>query len=131
MDGSSAARLRAALGGLVGAVALVLLAGVGLGSPADRLDGAGAAEAAVLAADATPPTLSPVVERPVVPRHGTVVARAGAADALSGLQSQGCVTGRGRGTRTLGLHTMTCTATDRAGNRAWKSVSYRVVERRR
>src|SRR4051794_41083784 len=102
MDGSRAARLRGALAALVGAVALVLLAGGGLGSPAAGRDGAGAAQAAVLAADVPPPTLSPVVDRRVVPRHGTVVARAGAADALSGVQSQGCVTGRGRGTRTLG-----------------------------
>ena len=78
--------------------------------------------------DDTPPSLHPVVAPTVVPRHGTVLARAGASDALSGIERAVCNGGRRLGTRSLGRHTVTCVARDRADNVATVRVTYRVVD---
>jgi hypothetical protein len=74
--------------------------------------------------DKTPPTLSPVVSPNPVALNGTATATAGAADALSGVASQSCgavLTG------SPGTASVTCTATDNAGNTSSTSASYVVT----
>jgi hypothetical protein len=79
--------------------------------------------------DGTPPMLDPVVTRPVVTRHGIVIAHARGSDAQSGVARQSCNGDRALSTRRLGWHTVTCVVRDRAGNAAAASVAYLVVER--
>ena len=75
--------------------------------------------------DATPPTLSPTVTPASIPQQGSGVAAANAADAMSGLANQSCAA---LDTTTLGTRTVTCTASDNAGNVATATASYAVVD---
>jgi hypothetical protein len=80
-------------------------------------------ESVTLKRDATAPTLSPVVSPNPVLLNGSASVSSGASDALSGLASQSCgsVT-----TSSVGSKSVSCTATDYAGNSASASVSYQV-----
>lgn len=71
--------------------------------------------------DKTAPTLSPSVTPNPVVLQGTAVAVIGASDSLSGVASASCGT---VDTSSVGVHTLTCTATDRAGNSNTATVSY-------
>jgi hypothetical protein len=56
--------------------------------------------------------------------NGTATVSAGASDQLSGIASQSC----GKlDTSTVGVKTVTCTATDKAGNNASAQAAYRVI----
>jgi Glycine rich protein len=74
--------------------------------------------------DTTAPTLAPVVSPNSVVLGGTATVTSGAADALSGLASQSCTS---LDTSTAGSKSVSCTATDNAGNTATASVSYQVI----
>ena len=74
--------------------------------------------------DQTKPTLSPTVSPSPAALGGTVTASANASDALSGIDSASC---GATPTSSLGTHTVTCTATDKAGNSASATVSYDVT----
>jgi hypothetical protein len=71
--------------------------------------------------DKTAPTLNPVVSPNPVVLGGTASVSAGATDALSGVASQSC---GALDTSTIGPKSVTCTATDVAGNVATTNVSY-------
>jgi hypothetical protein len=73
--------------------------------------------------DKTKPTLSPVVSPNPVLLNGTAMVTSGAADALSGLASQSC---GALVTNSVGAKSVTCTATDNAGNSNSATVSYNV-----
>jgi CSLREA domain-containing protein len=74
--------------------------------------------------DATAPTLAPTISPNPIFLNGTANAMPNASDAESGIASSSCAT---LNTATLGTKTVDCTATDRAGNVATKSVSYSVT----
>jgi hypothetical protein len=74
--------------------------------------------------DLTAPTLSPVVSPNPVPLGGSATAVANASDSLSGIASQSC---GALDTTSVGTKTVTCTATDSAGNMASASVTYQVA----
>ena len=73
--------------------------------------------------DKTKPTLSPSVSPNLVLLNGTATVTSGAADALSGLASDGC---GALDTSTAGTKSVTCTATDTAGNMNSANASYSV-----
>ncbi len=73
--------------------------------------------------DKTAPTLNPVVTPNPVLLNGTASVSSGAADALSGLASESC---GALVTSSPGAKTVTCTATDNAGNTNSATVSYNV-----
>jgi hypothetical protein len=73
--------------------------------------------------DKTVPTLSPSVSPNPVLLNGTATVTSGAVDALSGLASQGC---GALDASTAGSKTVTCTATDTAGNANSANASYSV-----
>ncbi len=73
--------------------------------------------------DKTKPTLSPVVSPNPVLLNGTATVTSGAADALSGLASQSC---GALVTNSVGAKSVTCTATDNAGNSNSATVTYNV-----
>ena len=76
----------------------------------------------VVAVDKTKPTLSPSVSPSSIFLNGTATATSGAADALSGLSVvDGC---DALDTTTPGTKTVTCTATDNAGNSNSASATY-------
>jgi hypothetical protein len=75
----------------------------------------------VVAVDKTRPTLSPSVSPSSVLLNGTAAVTSGAADALSGLSVDGC---NALDTSTPGTKTVTCTATDSAGNSNSASATY-------
>jgi hypothetical protein len=74
--------------------------------------------------DATPPALNPTVLPNPVPLGGSATATSNAFDALSGLASESCGT---LDTSTAGIKSVTCTATDNAGNTAMATISYQVA----
>jgi len=74
--------------------------------------------------DKTAPTLSPVVNPNPVVLNGTATVTSGAADTLSGLASQSC---GALDTSTVGTKTVSCSATDNAGNTATASATYQVI----
>jgi hypothetical protein len=76
--------------------------------------------------DTTPPTLSPVVSPNPVLLNGTAAVTSGAADepSGSGLASESCGT---LDTSTVGAKSVTCTATDNAGNTNSVAVTYNVI----
>lgn len=74
--------------------------------------------------DATPPALAPSVSPDVVVLDGSATASAGASDALSGIATQSC---GALATSTVGSKTVSCTATDNAGNTASATASYQVT----
>jgi hypothetical protein len=74
--------------------------------------------------DATAPSLTPVVSPNPVMLKGTATATAGASDSLSGLASQTCGS---VDTSSVGGKSVSCTATDNAGNSASANASYQVI----
>jgi hypothetical protein len=74
--------------------------------------------------DTTPPTLSPTVTPNPVLLNGVATANPNATDTGSGVATQSCAAVN---TSTVGPHTVTCTATDNAGNTATATASYQVV----
>ncbi len=74
--------------------------------------------------DKTAPTLNPGVSPNPIVLNGTATVTSGAADTLSGLASQSC---SALNTSTIGTKTVTCTATDNAGNTSTASASYTVI----
>ncbi len=76
--------------------------------------------------DKAPPVLNPVVNPNPVLLGGTATASAVAGDALSGVASQSCAP---VATGSVGPKSVTCTATDNAGNTATKAASYGVIYR--
>lgn len=98
---------------------------------AASIDGSGNTENPVVSAsfkkDGTPPTLNPVLSATTIAVGQTgVTAAHNASDATSGVAAASCGT---IDTSTPGLKTVTCQATDNAGNSAMATVSY-VVEYR-
>jgi hypothetical protein len=71
--------------------------------------------------DMTPPTLDPSVSPSIILLNGTATVTSGAADERSGLSVDGC---GDLDTSTAGTRTITCTATDHAGNTNRASASY-------
>jgi hypothetical protein len=76
--------------------------------------------------DKTAPTLAPVVSPNPVYLNGSATVTANATDSGSGIATQSC---GALVTNTVGTKTVTCTATDIAGNTATVSVSYQVIYR--
>ena len=74
--------------------------------------------------DKTAPTLSPAVSPNPVLLNGTATVTSGAADALSGLASQSC---GALVTNSVGAKSVTCTATDNAGNSNSATATYNVI----
>jgi len=70
------------------------------------------------------PTLAPSVSPNPVYLNGSATATAGATDSGSGIATQSC---GAVNTSTVGAKTVTCTATDNAGNTATASAAYRVI----
>jgi parallel beta-helix repeat protein len=73
--------------------------------------------------DKTKPTLNPVVSPNPVLLNGAATVTSGAADVLSGLASDGC---DALDTSMAGIKSVTCTATDAAGNMDSANASYAV-----
>jgi hypothetical protein len=80
----------------------------------------------IVNSDTTPPTLNPIVSPNPIYLNGTATATANATDSGSGIATQSCGPVV---TNTVGPHTVTCTATDNAGNTATATVSYNVIYR--
>jgi hypothetical protein len=76
--------------------------------------------------DKTAPTLAARVSPNPVYLNGIATATANATDSGSGIATQSCGT---VSTNTVGTKTVTCTATDNAGNTATTTVSYKVIYR--
>lgn len=74
--------------------------------------------------DGTPPTLAPSVSPSVITLGGSATADPGASDAASLVKQASC---GAIDTGTVGPHTLTCTATDNAGNQASADVAYTVA----
>lgn len=74
--------------------------------------------------DKTAPTLNPVISPNPIPLNGVATVTSGAADALSGLASQGC---GALDTSSAGAKSVNCTATDNAGNTNSVNVGYTVL----
>ncbi|HET6594678.1 MAG TPA: PxKF domain-containing protein [Anaerolineales bacterium] len=74
--------------------------------------------------DKTAPTLSPSVSPNPVFLNGTATASPGATDAGSGIATQSCGTVL---TNSVGTKTVTCTATDNAGNTGTATATYHVI----
>jgi hypothetical protein len=90
----------------------------------DRAGNSSSATRTGINVDRTAPTLAPSVSSNSVLLGGTASASANATDALSGIAAQSCGS---FDTSSVGMHTVSCTATDKAGNTATRSVSYTVV----
>jgi cysteine-rich repeat protein len=83
------------------------------------------ATTATVKLDATKPSLSLSVTPNSVLLGGTApIASAGATDATSGVASSSCNNGQPLDTSTVGSHTVTCTATDNAGNTNTGTATY-------
>jgi len=76
--------------------------------------------------DKTAPTFAASVSPNPVYLNGSATATAGAVDNGSGIATQSCGTVL---TNTVGTKTVTCTATDKAGNTATTTVAYKVIYR--
>src|SRR4029078_4471423 len=79
-----------------------------------------------LSIDTVAPALAPTVSPAAVLLHGTATATPHASDGTSGVASQSC---QAPDTSTAGAKTLTCTATDVAGNTTTASVPYVVQYR--
>jgi hypothetical protein len=86
--------------------------------------GGTSSESVTVKRDATPPVLSPVVSPNPVLLNGVAVATPGAFDALSGVAGESCDP---VATDTVGAKTVTCRATDNAGNTASAMAGYQVI----
>ena len=71
--------------------------------------------------DKTPPTLNPVITPYPLILNGTATATSGAADSLSGLDSESCTA---PDTSTVGSKSLLCNAIDKAGKTASQNVAY-------
>jgi hypothetical protein len=71
--------------------------------------------------DKTPPILEPLVSPAIILLNGTATVTSGATDERSGLSADGC---GDLDTTTAGTRTVTCTATDHAGNSNSADASY-------
>ena len=76
--------------------------------------------------DSTAPTLAPAVGPNPILLHGNATATPNAGDTTSGVASQSC---DAIDTSTAGLHTLSCTAMDNAGNSTTVSIDYFVQYR--
>jgi Tol biopolymer transport system component len=76
--------------------------------------------------DTVKPTLNPAIAPTRIFLHSRATAIPNASDATSGVASQSCGP---VDTSSAGLHTVTCTSTDKAGNQASRSVGYLVQYR--
>jgi hypothetical protein len=85
--------------------------------------GGSSSEDVSLKLDKSAPALAPVVSPNPVTQDTAATATANAADGLSGVATQSC---GALDTSTLGDKSVTCTATDNAGNTATASVNYTV-----
>lgn len=79
-----------------------------------------------LSIDTVAPALAPTISPATVLLHASATATANGTDATSGIGTQGCAA---PDTSTAGAHTLTCTATDNAGNTTTVSVPYVVQYR--
>ncbi len=86
--------------------------------------GFAASGSVVIKRDATAPSLSPVVDPNPVILHQQATASPNATDAMSGLASQSCGTPL---TSSIGPKTVSCTATDLAGNVSEVEATYNVI----
>ena len=88
--------------------------------------GGTASQSVTIKRDATKPTLAPVVSPSPAPLNGTATAQPNATDASggSGIASSSCDTPN---TGSVGSQSVTCTATDNAGNTAASIISYQVT----
>ena len=77
--------------------------------------------------DGTAPSLAPVVTPDIVEFGEHAAADPGATDRTSLVAASNCNDGQPLDTRTVGEHTITCTATDHAGNKASADVPYTVL----
>jgi hypothetical protein len=82
------------------------------------------ARTAVFYVDATPPSLAPTVSPNPVLLHGAATASPNAVDNNSGIASASCDP---IDTSSVGLKSVTCTATDNAGNTASATAAYNVI----
>lgn len=73
--------------------------------------------------DRTAPSLSPTVTPNPMPQNGAATATANATDGLSGIANSSCGTLE---KETIGTKSVTCTASDKAGNSASASATYKV-----
>jgi CSLREA domain-containing protein len=96
------------------------------GTATDNANNSANASFGPIKVDKTKPTLSPVVNPNPVLLNGTATVTSGAADTLSGLASQSC---GALVTNSVGSKSVTCTATDNAGNTMSTSVTYKVIYR--
>jgi CSLREA domain-containing protein len=81
-------------------------------------------ESVTIRRDATAPSLAPAVGPTPVLLRGTATAEPNAADALSGVASSSCSTPT---TATVGSTSVSCSATDNAGNSATANATYAVT----
>jgi hypothetical protein len=86
--------------------------------------GGASSQSVTIKRDATAPTLSPAVNPNPIILGGSATVSAGAADALSGLATASCGT---LDTSNVGTKSVSCTASDNAGNQASASASYQVI----
>jgi hypothetical protein len=105
--------------------------GAAVGSTAQTVTDAagntsGASNVVKVMIDSTKPILNPVVSPNPVLLNGTATITSGAGDALSGVASSSC---GALVTDSVGSKSITCTATDNAGNTYSKTVSYKVMYR--
>jgi hypothetical protein len=82
-----------------------------------------ASQSVTIKRDATKPALAPSVSPNPVLLNGTATASANASDGTSGIATQNC---NAVGTSSVGTKTVSCTATDNAGNTSTASVNYQV-----
>ena len=102
---------------------LLSTSGTATGSCVDRA-GNSASDSYAALIDKVKPLLAPVVSPNPVAIYGVAVASANATDALSGVDTFGCAA---VDTSTIGPGTVSCTATDKAGNTQTASASYLVT----
>jgi CSLREA domain-containing protein len=88
--------------------------------------GGTALESVTIKRDATAPSLAPAVAPNPVLLNGSATAAPNATDALSGVASSSCATPN---TATVGSKSVSCSATDNAGNPATASAAYSVAYR--
>ncbi|HET9907034.1 MAG TPA: PxKF domain-containing protein [Anaerolineales bacterium] len=94
------------------------------GTATDNLGNSASTSFGPIKIDKTGPTLAPSVSPNPVLLNGTAIASANATDTGSGIASQSC---GAVVTNTVGSKTVTCSATDNAGNTAVANAEYRVI----
>ena len=94
------------------------------GTAVDNMGNSATVDFGPIKIDKTAPTLAPSVSPNPVLLNGSATATAGATDTGSGIATQSC---GALSTSTVGTKTVTCTATDNAGNTATASATYRVI----